>query len=80
MKAAEHTEILTPSPLRPYRPSAMARREKPEEEKKSHGMKVMVTNDERKLLEAAAKNRNLTLSAWVRFILLEEAKRTTGDE
>jgi hypothetical protein len=75
MKAAATTEILTSRTVGSYAPGMAARREKPPETKKTEAIKVMVSPAEEQLLKDAAEARGLNLSAWVRMILLEEAKR-----
>jgi uncharacterized protein (DUF1778 family) len=43
-------------------------------------LRVMVTAEQRQLIEDAAKAEGLDTAAWVRPILLEAAKRTADEK
>ncbi|MBI3409818.1 MAG: DUF1778 domain-containing protein [Planctomycetes bacterium] len=53
----------------------MGRPRKPEGESKEYMLRVRMTQDERALLEQAAKFKSLQLSSWVRSEIIALAKK-----
>jgi uncharacterized protein (DUF1778 family) len=51
------------------------RPKKPEGEAKTYMLRVRMTQEERDLLEGAAKSKSLQLSSWVRSEMLALARR-----
>lgn len=54
------------------------RHKKPEPETKSYMLRIRMTEEERKLLEEAAKTRSLETSTWARSELVALAKKLLG--
>ena len=55
--------------------TAMARPMKSEVERKKNTLRIRMTEDERRLLDAAAQMLELDTSTWARGVLLRAAKR-----
>ena len=51
------------------------RKKKPEGESKNYMLRIRMTEEERKLLEEAAKSKSLETSTWARSELVMLAKR-----
>jgi uncharacterized protein (DUF1778 family) len=56
------------------------RKKKPESERKTYMLRIRMTEEERKLLEEAAKARSLETSTWARSELVVLAKRISESE
>jgi uncharacterized protein (DUF1778 family) len=54
----------------------MARPKKPEGESKVYMLRIRMTEEERKLMEEAAKSKSLETSTWARSELVALAKKT----
>ena len=62
----------------PYRQPRSMRPKKGPAEKKEAPLKVRLTDEQRKLLQAAADLAGLDVSSWIRMVALEEARRKTS--
>jgi hypothetical protein len=56
----------------------MARQKKPDSESKSYMLRVRMTQDDRKLLDEAAKFKSLETSTWARSELVALARKILG--
>lgn len=54
------------------------RKKKPEGESKSYMLRIRMTEEERKLMEEAAKSKSLETSTWARSELVALARKTLG--
>jgi uncharacterized protein (DUF1778 family) len=58
--------------------SLMVRPNKPKTEAKTYMLRIRMTEDERLLLEQAAKTKSLETSTWARSELVSLARKLTG--
>ena len=56
----------------------MARPLKSEEDRKTNVLRIRLTEDDRAILEAAARAEDTDCSTWARRVLLRSAKRRIG--
>lgn len=61
-----------------YNPLMAGRKKKPEGEAKTYMLRIRMTQDERSLMEEAAKAKSLETSTWARSELVALARRILG--
>jgi uncharacterized protein (DUF1778 family) len=61
------------------RPTPEKKRRKPDEERKGLMLRVRITADQRRILQAAADADGLDLSSWLRHLGLKRARELRGE-
>lgn len=69
---------LTKRYFRCYNPHMAGRPKKPENDVKTYMLRIRMTEEERKVLDDAARAKSLQLSSWARSELLALARKLLG--